>query len=137
MCQRFAQPALRIFLDFLRNCQVFTLSNGNTKAQEMTSAISTESILIIMESNWIQTKTVIWLILFVLFVWLNQINQRDQRDQFKRMGSGLALRHRVRSRDAPWSVRCGLNLPTRCAMCGSVISASSTVSRMLKKSASV
>jgi len=73
MCQWLAQPALRIFLDCLPNWQVFTMSKGNTKAQEMTSAISTESILIIGESNWIQTTTVIWfvwLIWFVLFIWL-------------------------------------------------------------------
>jgi hypothetical protein len=60
------------------------MSKGNTKAQEMTSSISTESILIRGESNWIQTKTVIWFIWFVLFIWLtesNRINQMNQRDQ--------------------------------------------------------
>jgi hypothetical protein len=31
----------------------------NTKAQSMTGTISTESILITVESNWIQTKTVV------------------------------------------------------------------------------
>ena len=30
------------------------MSKGNTKAQNMTGTISTESILISMESNWIQ-----------------------------------------------------------------------------------
>jgi hypothetical protein len=45
------------------------MSEGNTKAQSMTGTISTESILITVESNWIQTKTVIWFVWFVLFVW--------------------------------------------------------------------
>ena len=31
------------------------MSKGNTKAQEMTSNISAESILITGESNWMQT----------------------------------------------------------------------------------
>jgi len=31
------------------------MSKGNPKAQEMTGSISTESILITGESNWIQT----------------------------------------------------------------------------------
>ena len=51
---------------------------GNTQTQEMTGTISTESILITGESNWIQTKIVIWLIWFVWFVsfvWFNQTNQ--------------------------------------------------------------
>ena len=39
------------------------MSKANTKAQEMTGTISVESFLITGESNWIQTKTVIW------FVW--------------------------------------------------------------------
>jgi hypothetical protein len=46
---------------------------GKEEAQEMTNCISAESILITGESNWIQTKTVIWfvwLIWFVLFIWL-------------------------------------------------------------------
>ena len=30
------------------------MSKGNTKAQNMTGALSTESILITVESNWIQ-----------------------------------------------------------------------------------
>jgi hypothetical protein len=45
------------------------MSKGNTKAQRMTGTLSTESILITVESNWIQTKTVIWFVWFVLFVW--------------------------------------------------------------------
>jgi len=32
------------------------MSTGNTKAQNMTGTISTESILISMESNWIQMR---------------------------------------------------------------------------------
>jgi hypothetical protein len=50
----------------------------------MTGTISTESILITGESNWIQTKTVIWFVWFVLFVWLNQTNQKDQMNQTER-----------------------------------------------------
>jgi hypothetical protein len=42
MCQRLAR-------------QVFTMSKGNTQAQNMTGTLSTESILITGESNWIQT----------------------------------------------------------------------------------
>jgi len=63
------------------------MSKGNTKAQSMTGTISTESILITGESNWIQTKTVIWFVWSVSFIWLNQINymnktnQRDQMNQ--------------------------------------------------------
>ena len=63
------------------------MSKGNSTAQELTSNISGESILITVESNWIQTKTVIWFVWFVLFIWLtetnriNQMNQRDQRNQ--------------------------------------------------------
>ena len=34
----------------------------------MTSTLSTESILITIESNWIQMKTVIWFVWFVLYV---------------------------------------------------------------------
>jgi hypothetical protein len=50
------------------------------KAQSMTGTISTESILINVESNWIQTKTVIWFVWFVLFVWLNETDQMNQID---------------------------------------------------------
>jgi hypothetical protein len=64
------------------------MSKGNTKAQEMTSNISAESILITGESNWIQTKTVIWFVRFVLFIGLfgfsgasNKTNQIDQSNQ--------------------------------------------------------
>jgi len=52
----------------------------------MTGTLSTESILITVESNWIQTKTVIWFVWFVLFVWLNQTNQRDQMNQINSQG---------------------------------------------------
>jgi hypothetical protein len=55
----------------------------------MTSPISTESILIRGESNWIQTKTVIWLIWFVLFVWLNQRDQIDQTDRIDQIDKKL------------------------------------------------
>jgi hypothetical protein len=47
------------------------MSKGNMKAQNINSTISAESIVIIVESKWIQPKTDTW---FVLFVWLNQIN---------------------------------------------------------------
>jgi hypothetical protein len=47
------------FFVIASKCQVFTMSTVNAKAQNMTGALSTESILISMESNWIQTKTVI------------------------------------------------------------------------------
>jgi len=36
------------------NTQVFTRQNGNTKVENITSDISTESILILAKSNWIQ-----------------------------------------------------------------------------------
>ena len=39
------------------------------KAPNVTGTLSTESILITVESNWIQTKTVIWFVWFVLFIW--------------------------------------------------------------------
>jgi hypothetical protein len=55
------------------------MSTGNTKAQEVISTISAESVLISVESNWIQTKPVIWFIWFVLFVLLNQTNRRQSR----------------------------------------------------------
>jgi hypothetical protein len=44
-----------ILCDCLENWQVFTMSKGNTKAQEVISTLSAESILITGESNWIQT----------------------------------------------------------------------------------
>ena len=50
----------------------------------MTGTISTESILITGESNWIQTKTVIWFVLFVLFFWLNETNQMNQTNQINK-----------------------------------------------------
>jgi hypothetical protein len=80
---------------------------GKEEAEEMTNSISTESILITGESNWIQTKTVIWFVLFVLFFWLNetnqmnqinqisktnQINQTNQRDQMTQTGYTRSLR---------------------------------------------
>jgi hypothetical protein len=46
----------------------------------MTGTISTESVLIIGESNWIQMKTFIW---SISFVWANQtdrINQMNPTD---------------------------------------------------------
>jgi hypothetical protein len=42
--------------DGLKNYQHFTMSQGNKKAQGMTNTSSTESILIIVESNWIQMR---------------------------------------------------------------------------------
>ena len=71
--------------------RIFTLSKGNTTAEELTHAISVESILIIGESNWIQLETVIW---FVLFVWLNQTNQTD----YLTPGSTLRCHHLDHSR---------------------------------------
>ena len=50
----------------------------------MTGTISTESILITGESNWIQTKTVIWFVVVVLFFWLNEINQMNQINQINK-----------------------------------------------------
>ena len=38
----------------LQDWQVFTMLKGNTKAQRITVALPTESILITVESNWIQ-----------------------------------------------------------------------------------
>jgi hypothetical protein len=40
----------------------FTMSKGNARAQNMTATLPTESILITGESNWIQSKIVIWFI---------------------------------------------------------------------------
>jgi len=46
----------------------------------MISTISTESILILVESNWIQMETVswfisfIWFVSFVLFIWFFWVN---------------------------------------------------------------
>jgi hypothetical protein len=68
------------------------MSKGNTKAQEITSTGLAESILITGESNWIQTKTVIWFVWFVLFIWLtetnriNQMNQINKTNQINRTG---------------------------------------------------
>jgi hypothetical protein len=61
------------------------MSKGNTKAQSMTGTLSTESILITVESNWIQTKTVIWVVWCVSFVWLNKTNQINQTNQIDQM----------------------------------------------------
>ena len=43
------------------------MSKGNTQAQNMTGTLSAESILITVESNWIQMKTVIWSVWFGWF----------------------------------------------------------------------
>jgi len=91
MCQWLAQPASRNLSCLLQNRQVFTMSKGNTKAQNMTGTLSTESILITVESNWIQTKTVIWFvwsvsfIWFVLFVCLNQTNSMNETNQMNQV----------------------------------------------------
>jgi hypothetical protein len=50
-CQR-----REILRDCHQNWQVFTMSKGNTKVQNTTRTISTESILITVESNWIQMR---------------------------------------------------------------------------------
>ena len=81
----------KFFLMGLQNWQVCTMSKGNTKAQNMTGTLSTESILITVESNWIQTKTVIWFvwsvsfIWFVLFVCLNQTNSMNETNQMNQV----------------------------------------------------
>jgi hypothetical protein len=43
--------------DYLQNYQVFTVSEGNTKAQDFISSISAESILITLGFNWIQMRS--------------------------------------------------------------------------------
>jgi hypothetical protein len=61
------------------------MSKANTKVQRMTGTLSTESILITVESNWVQTKTVIWFVLFLVFC-LNETNQTNQINQINRKG---------------------------------------------------
>ena len=80
----FASRLREILRDCLQNYQHFMMSKGNAKAQNITSNSSAESILITVESNWIQTKTVIWVVWFVSFVWLNKTNQIDQMNQTER-----------------------------------------------------
>ena len=58
----------------------------------MTGTISTESILIIVESNWIQTKTVIWFVWSVSFIWLNQTNRINQMNQIDKTNQ---INHKV------------------------------------------
>ncbi len=48
MCQWIVQPSSRNVSWLPSNYQVFTMSKGNTKAQNMIGSISAESILIIV-----------------------------------------------------------------------------------------
>jgi len=45
------------FMIFFWNYQVFTMSEVNTKTQNILSTISAESILIAVGFNWIQTRS--------------------------------------------------------------------------------
>ena len=58
----------------------------------MIGTSSAESILILVGLNWIQSKTVSWLIWLVGFIWLvsfNQTNKTDQMDQTDRACSDV------------------------------------------------
>ena len=46
---------------------------GKYEGAEDDSTVSTESILITVESNWIQTKPVIWFVLSIWFIWFNRL----------------------------------------------------------------
>ena len=61
------------------------MSKGNMKARNINKAFSAESIVIIVESNWIQLKTVRW------FVWLKETNQTSQIEQMKQMKLPVAV----------------------------------------------
>jgi hypothetical protein len=43
--------------EYLKNYQVFTMAKGNTKAQNIISTLSAESILILVEFIWIQMRS--------------------------------------------------------------------------------
>lgn len=67
---------------------------GTMKARNINKAFSAESIVIIVESNWIQLKTIrwfVWFIWFVLFVWLKETNQTSQIEQMKQMKLLVAI----------------------------------------------
>ena len=61
------------------------MSEGNTQAENITGTLSTESILIPVESNWIQTKTVIGLIWFVHLIRFVQPNKQDEPNKRDRL----------------------------------------------------
>lgn len=56
MCQRFLEPASKECCECRQYWQIFTRSKGKTKAQHSISKFSAESILILIESNWIQMR---------------------------------------------------------------------------------
>ena len=47
----------KLFVIFFWNYLVFSMSKGNTKAQNIVSTISAESILIAVGFNWIQMRS--------------------------------------------------------------------------------
>ena len=49
----------KLFVIFFWNYQVFTMSKGNTKAQNIVSTISAESILITVGFNWIHSDALV------------------------------------------------------------------------------
>ena len=57
------------------------MSKGTMRAQDINRAFSAESIVIIVESNWIQLKTV----RRDCLVWLNEINQTNQIGQMNQV----------------------------------------------------
>ncbi len=60
------------------------MSKGNMKAKNIDRAFLAESIVIIVESNWIQLKTIklVCLVCLVCFVfWLNETNETNQTNQ--------------------------------------------------------
>jgi hypothetical protein len=52
----------KLFVIFFWNYQVFTMSEVNTKTQNIVSTISAESILITLGFNWIQALTSVFII---------------------------------------------------------------------------
>ena len=57
------------------------MSKGKTKAQEMSSTISAESVLIRGESNWIQTLKRVCLVRLVCLVYPVSLVQPNKRDR--------------------------------------------------------
>lgn len=71
------------------------MSKGNMKARNINKAFSAESIVIIVESNWIQLKTIKLVCLVCFVFWLNETNetnQTNQLDQINRKGLGPSQR---------------------------------------------
>jgi hypothetical protein len=81
----------------------------------MTGTLSTESVLITEESNWIQTKPVIWFVWFVLFVLLNQTNRRQSRAVICQQD---AEKVRQQGRDGPVSPLCSRNARSQKTLVG-------------------